>query len=93
MKSLLVLLIVIILILAGAGFYWFGWRPNYIIRSCNIEAETKAIESAKRSNRSMQELYAEAGMAPMQMFPDKFALPEIKDPYYEECLREHGLVK
>jgi hypothetical protein len=87
MKKLLTLLILLILALAGAGFYWFGWRPNQIVKNCNIEAKARAIETIKKFNLNAKEIL------PSGIFPEEFYIPEEQNAYYEECIREHGLVK
>jgi hypothetical protein len=80
MKTLLAIIIILIV----AGFYWFGWRPSQIVKNCNIEAKEKATRFLKGSNPKTE--------GPFDGILD-LAIPEIQDTYYEECVREHGLVK
>ncbi len=77
-------LIVLILLLAGAGFYWFGWRPQQIVKNCNIESKEKATTLLKGSNSKTEN--------PFDGLID-LAIPELQNTYYEECIRNHGLLK
>jgi hypothetical protein len=70
-------IILILLIILGFAFYWYGWKPSDIKKGCYNLAREKAIEKAGR----------ETGTGIKQTFFNK----EDYDAYYKMCLQKNGL--
>lgn len=39
-----IIIIIIAILAAGIIFYWYSYRPSYVVSKCSIEAKGKAIE-------------------------------------------------
>ncbi len=76
-------IIIVILFIFGASFYWYEWRPSQIKKECYKEATEEAINLTK-TKAEISNTYKE--FAEKNMFrKDDF------ESYYKGCLKKKGL--
>ena len=85
-KIIIISSILIILILAGA-FYWFQWRPTQIRKNCYAEAKEKAISLLGKKVADEPSQYSDMAKQGNKFLKDDFQF------LYQNCLRAHGLEK
>ncbi len=71
-------LVVLVLLILGFGFYWFEWRPSQIRKKCY-----ETVGGSFKTDGTFKEFVAK----------QQFLISDDFERSYQNCLRRNGLAK